>query len=342
MRSSRCPAPGRVVSILSALLALLALIGNARSADAIQLQSWVAGAQIVSGNTTLTESPAPPSPSGPDVSTGFLEANGSNLTPPPAIDAGAAAVYGLSMGMLGVTAGFDAESNFPIDNRIFRPGAGASVSYFDDLTVTSSTLAVGTPVTVRFVFDLGFTEGASSTLDEATSSAQVSSVAAGFQGLAAGDNRIFDALDTGTFIQNGLFVAPHHAEYTISSTVGATFSFNVAMASSSGGLVRFTGTVGNEVNHFSNGWSGVGLSFGGEVVGADAALVSGLLTGPFPSASAVSPANAEAAVPPNPFEVPEPGSTTMLLIGSLGLTALARRSSSRDVAAGVDRARRRA
>jgi hypothetical protein len=307
------------------------VVGFARRADAIQLQSWVANARIMSGNTTLTESSDPPSPAGPDVSTGFLEANGSSLTPPPAIDAGAAAVYGLSTGMLGVTSGFDAASNFPIDSRIFRAVGGASASYFDDLTVTSSTLPVGTPVTVRFVFDLGFTEGVSSTLDQATSSAQISSVAAGVQGLAAGDNRIFEALDTGTFIQNGLFLAPHHAEYTIPTTVGATFSFNVTLASSSEGLVRFTGTLGNEVNHFSNGWSSTGISFGGEVVGADAELVSGLLAGPFPSASEVSPTNAEAAVPANPFEVPEPASVLMLSVGGLGLAmrARGRHSSSR-------------
>ena len=331
MTSSRCPAPGRVAPFASlplALVALVVLAGAARPASAIQLQSWVATARIMSGNTTLTESPDPPSPSGPDVSTGFLEANGADLTPPPAIDAGAAAVYGLSTGMMGVTTGFDAASNFPIDNRIFRPDGGASASYFDDVTVASSTLPVGTPVTVRFVFDLGFTQGASSTLSEATSSAQVSSVAAGIQGLSAGDNRIFEALDTGTFIQNGLFLPPHHAEYTISSTVGATFSFNVAMSSSSGGLVRFTGTIGNEINHVSNGWSSAGLSFGGEVVGGDAELVSGLLSGPFPPASLVSPTNAEAAVPANPFEVPEPGLVVMLAVGSLALSALSRRPSS--------------
>ena len=98
------------------------------------------------------------------------------------------------------------------------------------------------------------------------------------------------------------------------------------MASSSDGLVRFTGTLGNEINHESNGWSSVGLSFGGEVPGADAELISGLLSGPFPLAGLVSPTNAAAAVPANPFGVPEPGLATMILFGSLGLSALARRS----------------
>ena len=182
MYQSLQPAPRIVPHLLAAILVPIVL---AVRADASQLQSWVATAQIQSGNTTLTEAPAHPSPSGPDDSTGFLEANGSNLTPPPAIDAGAAAVYGLSTGMMGVTSGFDAASNFPIDSRIFRPGGGSSAAYFDDVTVTSSTLALGTPVTVRFVFDLGFSAGVSSTLDQATASAQISSVAAGVQGLAA-------------------------------------------------------------------------------------------------------------------------------------------------------------
>lgn len=313
-----------------ALLLLLSslLAAAAGSAGAAPLQSWVATARIRSGNTTLTSAPSPPSPSAPTDSTGFLEAKGSDIALMPPVDAGAIAEYDLPDGILAVSAGFDATANFPGDLRVFEPFGGASAIYIDDLTVSSSTLAAGTPVTVRFVFVLGFTTGVGSTQSLATARADVASTAAGVQGLESGSNRFFEDLETGTVLQNGLFLPPHADEYTVETTVGSTFSFSLSLDGDAFGTVFVTGSPGNETNGESNGWMSAAVAFGGEVVGADAQLTSALLAGPFPPpAVATSPA-AEAAIPDNPFAVPEPGA------GSASAAALA-------CLAAIHRARRR-
>jgi hypothetical protein len=296
----------------------------ALDASALQLQSWVATARIRSGSTTYASSPSPPNPPAPTDSTGFLEANGSTIVPPPPIDAGAISEFDLPSGNLGTAAGFLGAANFPIDSRAWDPYGGASASYFDELTVTSATLANGTPVTIRFAFALAHTEDAVSTVNEAVASADFTSTAAGVSGIVAADNRYLDLLETATFIENGIFLPPGTAEFTIQTTVGATFNFAIALDASSYGGVYVTGPPGSEVNAASSGWMSVGLSFGGEAVGADAQLVSGLLGGPFPAAGAVSTTAAEAAIPPNPLEVPEPGAGSMLLAGATIIAMLAR------------------
>lgn len=296
----------------------------ALDASALQLQSWVATARIRSGSTTDAISPSPPSPPARTDSTGFLEANGSTIVPPPPIDAGAISEYDLPNGNLGTAAGFLGASNFPVDSRTWDPYGGASASYFDELTVTSATLPTGTPVTVRFAFALAYTADAVSTANEAVASADLTSTAAGVSGIIAADNRYLDLLETATFIENGIFLPPGTADCAIQTTVGATFNFAIALDASSYGSVYVTGPPGSEANAASNGWMSVGLCFGGEVVGADAQLVSGLLGGPFPAAGAVNPMAAEAAIPPNPLEVPEPGAGSMLLAGTALLAMLAR------------------
>jgi hypothetical protein len=314
---------------LSPLPVLLLVVGFLGAGDALAapLQSWVATARIRSGSTTLTDTPSPGSPGGPVDSTGFLEANGIDVSMSPPIDAGAIAEFDLPNGTLGVSTGFDATANGPDDLRVFDPYAGASTLYLDDVSVTSSTLPSGTPVTVRFVFDLSFTADATSTLPEATASADITSTAAGFQGIAPADHRYLSILESSTFVENGLFLPPHQAEYTIQTTVGSTFPFALSMDASSFGTVRALGPPGSIVNHESSGWMGLGISFGGEVVGADAQLVSGLLGGPFPAADAVGAGASAAALPENPFVVPEPTVFPALSIGVLVLFAARARSS---------------
>lgn len=308
-------------------LVSLALLVAAQAA-AVTLQSWVATARIRSGNTTLTDSPDPHQPPAPTDATGFLEANGANIVPPAPIDAGAAAEYDLPNGTIGVVSGFDAVSNAPVDNRIFDPFGGASALYIDDVTVSSGSLEGGTPVTVRFVFDLAWSADAQSSLDEAVASADVDSTAAGVTGLTAADNRYFIDLDSGTLIHNGIFTGDQHAEYTIETTVGATFQFATSVDVSSYGTVRATQGPSGETNNSASGWSDAAIAFGGEVVGANAQLVSALLGGPFPPASAVSPKAAENAVPFNPFYLPEPSADLLGLAALVALAGLRARRSS--------------
>ncbi|MDJ0849495.1 MAG: hypothetical protein QNK04_14075 [Myxococcota bacterium] len=289
----------------------------ASSAAGAPLLSWVATARITSGNSILTESPDPPAP-GNDATTGFLEANGVDVMPAAPVDAGAIATYALSTGQLGSAAGFDAVSNFPIDGRLFGSFGGTSATVFDDVTVTSASLPNGTAVDVRFVFQLAFSAGAASSQANsnvnATSRMDVVSTAAGVSGLKADDNRYFDRTETGTFIQNGIFTGDHRAEYTIATTVGSTFAFAVAIDADAFGEVAYQ----FEANQTASGWSTLGLAFGGEVVGADAALASALLGGaPFPPASAVGPAQADAALPANPFDLPEPGLQAPVALATL-------------------------
>lgn len=310
--------------LLVAALAV-SIVLRAGPGEAVQLQNWVATAAIRSGNTTLVDTPDPGSPSGPLDSTGLLEANGSAILPiAPPIDAGAVSSFDLANGTIGVSTGFAAEANAPSDARIFEAVAGASALYLDDLTVTSSTLPIGTPVTVRFAFALAFTSDATSTIDLASAASTITSTANGVQGIAPAANRLLTLLETGTQLQLGLFLPPYEAEYTVGTFVGSTFQFALSLDADSDGTVRPLGPPGNVVNAASSGWMGTAVSFGAEVVDADASIGSGLLGGEFPAASAVGAAASEAALPDNPFVVPEPGLVSMLGCGGLICVGLGR------------------
>ncbi len=303
---------------------------SATDVFAAQLQSYVATARIRSGNSTLTSDTVSGFASAPVASTGLVEAHGADILPSmPPIDAGAIADFDLPNGTIGVSAGFDAAAHAPIDPRDFSAYGGSSATFFDDVTITSSTLPNGTPVTIRFVYDLAFTTDATSSLSIATAAGDCNSTANGVQGIAPSANRYLSILETATQIGAGLFVAPHQAEFTVPSNVGSTFSFALLCDVDSSGEVKSLGPPGNEINHTASGWMALGLAFGGEVVGADAQLVSGLLGGPFPAASAVGPAASEAALPINAYVLPEPGLSSLLLAGTLASTGLARRRSGR-------------
>ena len=307
-------------------VAALAICGLvlASSAQAVPFQSWVATARIGSGNTTLTDSPDPPSPSGPDDTSGFLEANGANVFPPsPPIDAGALATYGLSTGTIATTVGFAGTSNAPGDQRNFTIFGGASAIYVDDLTVTSSTLAAGTPVQVRFAFALAWSADVMSTQSTATTAADFSSTAAGSTRLDQEENRYLLRLDDMLMIQSGIFSGANEAEYDVDTTIGATFSFAVVLDVDSFGEVTAPGGV----NNTASGWSTMAVSFGAEVVGADAQISAALLGGAFPQASAVSQAAAAAAYPANPFDLPEPHAIQLFAVAwmTLGFLRRARR-----------------
>jgi hypothetical protein len=298
-------------------------------AQAITLQSWATSAEIRSGNTTLVEAPDPATPTLPDQSTGSLEANGTGLVPSGPIDAGAVAEFGLSSGVIAAGGYWDGAANAPADNRLFGVFGGAATSYFDDLTVTSGSLAMGTAVDVRFVFDLAFSADASVTAGNvdasnyATTAADVQVVANGVVGIDQNANRYLDALDSGSFIQTGIFTGAQHAEFTISTFVGSTFSFAAVVdADTFGALHPNSGGV----NGAANAESILALAFGAEVVGADAAVQSALLGGAFPAASLVSPAAAQNALPANPFAVPEPSTATLLLAAALVLPRIRARS----------------
>ncbi len=308
------------------LAAFLIVLLIASDAFAVQLVSRVATARIRSGNTTLTSDTVSGFAPGPIGSTGLVEANGANILPDtPPIDAGAVTEHDLPIGAIGSSAGFDATANGPGDLRVFDPHGGGSATWLDDLTVTSSTLPNGTPVTIRFTFDLAFTADTTSTLSLATAAADCSSTANGVQGLTSSTNRYFSSLEHALFIEDGLFLPPYQAEYTISTTVGSTFSFATACDVSSHGTVFVTGPPGNQVNHESSGWMAIGVAIGGEVVGADAQITSGLIGGPFPGVPLDGPAAALIAIPANPYELPEPAFGMGLVLGGLLCAALHRR-----------------
>ncbi|MEM9177996.1 MAG: hypothetical protein AAGC67_22580, partial [Myxococcota bacterium] len=130
------------------------------------------------------------------------------------------------------------------------------------------------------------------------------------------------------FIQNGLFAPPYQAEYTISTTVGSTFAFGFACDAASSGTVYRTGPPNNPVDNSASGWMAIGIVVGGEVVGADAQITSDLIGGPFPMVSPAAPANAQAALPGNPYVVPEPGFGASVAAGAF-LAAVLRRRSER-------------
>lgn len=311
-----------------AAAAAAALLWGSASAQAVTLQTWSTSARISSGNTTLVAAPSPPAPAGPDDTTGFLEADGDLLSPPGPIDAVTISEFGISGGTLAAGSAFAGEANAPLDNRLFHVFGGAATTYFDDLTVTSASLANGTPVDVRFVFDLAFvagadvTAGAISEANRARSLADVQATAAGVVGIDQNTNRFVEDLESGSFLQTGIFSGTQHAEFTIATTVGSTFPFALVVDADVDGALHPNA---GGVNGAAEAESFLALSFGAEVVDADAAVVSNLLGGEFPPAALVSPAAAEAALPPNPLAVPEPSGATWVLLPAVVALARSRR-----------------
>ncbi|MEM9177166.1 MAG: hypothetical protein AAGC67_18285, partial [Myxococcota bacterium] len=189
--------PSRPVSSLRLPLGVLALALVATSeASAAALFSEVATARIMSGNVTLTDDTVSGFAPGPVGSTGLVEANGADIVPEtPPVDAAAITDHDLPNGALGVSTGFDATSNGPNDTRSYFAYAGGSATWFDDLTVTSTTLPVGTPVNVRFVFDLAFTADATTSLFFARAASDCTSTAAGTQGIAPANHRYLSDIE---------------------------------------------------------------------------------------------------------------------------------------------------
>jgi hypothetical protein len=119
-------------------------------------------------------------------------------------------------------------------------------------------------------------------------------------------------------IQNGIFSGANEAEYSVATTVGSTFSFAMVLDVDSLGEVTAPGGI----NNTASGWSTMAVSFGAEVVDADAQVSAALLGGPFPPANAVSHAAAVAAFPANPFGLPEPAAAPLVAVAWITLGAL--------------------
>ncbi len=192
--------------------------------------------------------------------------------------------------------------------------------------MTSGGLAEGTPVDVRSVFDLAYSAGAGVSLGSidganfARSMADVQVVANGVVGIDQNANRLLDDLESGSFLQTGLFSGDQHAAFTISTTVGSPFQLAVVVDADAVGAVRpSAGAPG--LNGAAHAESFLALSLGAEVVDIEATIASALVGGPFPLAAFASPAAAQGALPANPLAVPEPRG--LLELGLLGLVAVA-------------------
>ena len=315
---------------LSVVALLVVSLLGASSARAVPSQSWNPAARIGAGAAALNTSPAATLPMAPDDTTGFLIADGAGASVPVLLDSAAIGTFGLSSGFVAGGGSWSGVNSGDPAALFLNANGNTIVFYGDDLSISSPSLANGTPVTLRFVYELAFDVDSfvngsfNNSLHGGFAEADVSSSIDGNVVLSEPDNRLridsqFEGLDT----QTGLFAGVPRAEFLVPTTVGATLAYSITI----------DGKVGSKLHPNPDGLAGppgsgfgvslLAVAFGAEAVGSDAVITSSLLGAPFPGAAGVDSAASQAALPMNPLPAPEP-STSTLAISALVTTALIR------------------
>lgn len=249
---------------LTLLVAGLALIATtAHAAD--PFRSGVANAEYGSGNTT----------SDSDANTGFLDPVGSTglasvsrpkINPPPAstIDIEAIATVNQPAGVLTARAAQSSTSDRNDDPRSWFVFGGSRMNLGDTATVSSSTLPDGTPVDVTFGIAIAWaanhtidTKGLVNNTNTAFRLSAQFTGNAGMDGsffMPSNDNQRNFQTEFGLDITDGLFAGPAFAEFTLSTSVGATIDYGIAIAADAFGDVIGTelgGGINPEISSFA-------------------------------------------------------------------------------------------
>jgi hypothetical protein len=222
-------------------------------------------------------------------------------------------------------------SDHPETGRHYSMIGGDYVLYQDELTVTSSTLATGTPVTVQFSYALAHTVAAQNSaptndssnygLARATFTTNVSSYQTGDSFfMSTGDHNHIIYTVTPSDTAAGIFTGSNQVDAFLDSEVGDTIQLSVSVdCDSIAHVTPFGNPLQNAVGSAS---CGVATAFGATGVQSSASMVGPLaadevviesarLSGAaFPPASAATVANAAAGMPPNPLATQVPILTT--------------------------------
>lgn len=311
-------------------VALVALILTmAAPAGAAQL-SANSTARYGSGNTTLAEDAVSGFILPPDGSTGIQSvSNGS-------IGAAATATTSLSSNSIGAASGWAGTSilTTPTSGPIWTTVGIAQTDFDDTLTVSSSVLAPGTPVTVNFsLFASGLVAANHSisqggTNNQARAEAIISGSVTTLGGpgesyfISSGANRAFVGTD-GSILSDAtglLDPATPSLDFSLNTKVGDQLRFFLRIRTNAIGGVAprsITGPFGPLVNQNGAANAAIGLAFGATAASQDVTVTSALYGGAFPLASLATLSAALQGQPPAP--IPLPAALPLMLPALIGL-----------------------
>lgn len=299
-----------------------------------------ASARLVrGGSVTFGESETGVVPLPNDGTTGVAQITNTHLF------ASAEGVSHLTGAAMGAGASALGASNLPADGLLYQAAGFGNSRYQDELTVTSATLATGTPVVVQFSFHLAHAiDATSSVLDggntlhgRASASMTATMTSSDFasgtidsQTLADADNNA--VIDTGFSINSakGLFGGGHHVDVLLNATIGATIQFSLILDTDA--VIDVAPAFG--VNQTASGAVSMGIAFGAtglapaRAVG-EVRVMSARLGGEFPDASMADATHAMVAMP----MVPAPAGSAGLALG-IAVGAGSRRRGGRTFAVG--------
>ena len=273
-----------------------------------------------------------------------LPANGT--TPSVALSAGLLSADGdatskMSTGTLSVSGMVGGASNTPVDNHNYYVSGGGSINFNDTLTLSSSSLPAGTPVTLTFSIEIAYVATAQHTIGTLLGSNQqqnnaryLLAVGAGASDTFGGGSFYMDSnlnkayFDTapGSGTKLGIFTGTQHVDFTVGSQVGHTVSFGLSIQASASldvAPASLTG-FGPLLNQSGSALAELGTAFGASADNPAVVLSSAKLGGAFPAASLANPMNAAAAVP-------EPGAVGVVTaLGLVGFSAAGAWKRNRD------------
>lgn len=295
----------RTVRALAGALVVLSISSNALALVAMR---GTAIARLSRGISTIATSDSGVLDLGDDDTTGVFD-----ITNPHLFGAGIASSH-LSVGAISSAAGSLGASDFPNSGSTFQALGSGDADYFDELLVTSSTLADGTPVTIMFSYHVAFNVFGESSfgpnggnnnraLIRANITAQMRSQ--GFTGadieivaLLANDHRF--VIDTGsdTTISTGLFTGAQHVDVMVNAEVGGTILFSATTdADAIVNMAPF-----NNMNQTASATCQIGYAFGASGLTAaaganDISIMSSRTGQTFPDASNANMMTAMSVLP---------------------------------------------
>jgi hypothetical protein len=323
-------AVGVIVTFAFPVAATVELIGSASG-------------RFLSGNTLLGETEVSAIALPDDGSTGPQIAQNYHIS------AGGIGSTSLSIGVVGSGAGVIGASDSPNDPLIYNmTGTGGDVRYQDELTVTSGTLALGTPVTIQFSYHVHYfmdaTNSAGGQNDQNNWAQVLITFTSNVSSTGTGDSFSLSSTNNHALLktigpsqnQVGLFAAPQHVDVQLNTEVGATISYNLTHRCTSTGKVASY----NTVNQVTTASCNVGIAFGATAISTglapaadpDVVLQSARTGGAFSSAAGATAQAAQSGAPSDPLArvlLPVSSAAGQILL-VIGLLAAGRRAVGRE------------
>lgn len=288
-------------------------------------------ARYGSGNTTLAEDAVSGFALPADGSTGLQSINNGSLG---AAATGSASLSSNSIGAASAWAGTSILSS-PTSGPIWTTVGIAEVTFIDTLSVTSSVLAPGTPVTVNFslaassLLAANHSVSQGGTNNQALAEALVSGSVTTLGGpgesffISSGDHRgLLGTSGSLLSLASGLLdPSTPTLDFSINSKVGDDLQFFLRVRTNAIGGVAprsVTGPFGPLVNQNGAANAALGLAFGATAASPDVTLASELYGGSFPLA-ALATLSAAQAGQPVVAPIPLPPAVLLLIAPLLGI-----------------------